>query len=317
MGSMSKTTFYALSCCFIMMLCLLLLTPSQAQYYVPPDSEGATEVTMYKADTVVIDSIITNDVVLMPHDLLELGKTTSVGIASHYSDYTKIYSLPLSYIFWSKLKLEVTIPYVYREIKNNWSSTTSKANGWGDIKAGVSYLHSFSQTFDSITSAAVTFPTGNAEKTDNAMLVPLGSGARSYSITQSFSYLPLEKLRLYGSALGVVYEDAEIDSNKVDRGTVYGALLGCEYTWDSIKGFIKINYININETTIQDSWGSSFGLNDALKTSDVIVGALFRIYSVIALNASVSIPVYTEYDKDLTDTPDRKWYANFSVTSFL
>ncbi len=315
---MAKTTYYALSCCFIMMLCLLLsTTPSQAQYYVPPDSEGATEVTMYKADTVVIDSIITNDVVLMPHDLQQLGKTTSVGIASHYSDYTKIYSIPLSYTLWSKLKFELSIPYVYREVKNNWSSTTFKASGWGDIKAGASYLHSFSDAFDSITSIAVTFPTGNEKEEDNGVLTPLGSGSRSYSISQSFSYVPVENLRLYGSALGIVYENAEIDSNKIDRGNVYGALAGFEYTWDSIKGFVKINYININETTIHDSWGSSFGLNDALKTSDVIVGTLFRIYSVVAVKASVSIPVYTQYNKDLPDTPDRKWYANFSVTSFL
>ncbi|MCX8123707.1 MAG: hypothetical protein N3F66_06035 [Spirochaetes bacterium] len=315
---MFKKIFYSLVFFSITIFCFLIPSTSlQAQYYVPPDSEGATDVTMYKADTVVIDSIITNDVVLMPHDLMELGKTASAGIASHYSDYTKIYSIPLSYILWSKLKFELSIPYVYREIKNSWTSTTSKADGLGDIKAGASYLHSFSDVFDSITSIAVTFPTGDAEKTDNAMLVPLGSGSRSYSITQSFSYLPLEKLRLYASALGIVYENTEINSNKVDRGNVYGILLGCEYTLDSIKGFIKINYININETTIKDSWGFSFGLNDSLKTSDVIVGALFRIYSVIALNASVSIPAYTKYDNDLTDTPDRKWYANFSVTSFL
>ncbi|MGQ9843070.1 MAG: hypothetical protein ACUVRK_05835 [Spirochaetota bacterium] len=32
------------------------------------DNQGASEATMYKADTVVIDSMITNDVVLMPHD---------------------------------------------------------------------------------------------------------------------------------------------------------------------------------------------------------------------------------------------------------
>lgn len=319
MKTMAKTTFYAILCCFIMMLSLLLsTTPSQAQYYVEPDSEGATEATVYKADTVVIDSIITNDVVLMPHDLLELGKTTSVGIASHYSDYTKIYSIPISYTLWSKLKLELSIPYVYREIKNNSSSTTSKASGWGDIKAGASYLHSFSDTFDSITSMAVTFPTGNAEKKDedNATLTPLGSGARSYSISQSFSYVPVENLRLYGSALGIVYENAEIQSNKIDRGNVYGALVGCEYTWDRVKSFVKINYIDIHETTIHTSSGS-FETNDSLKTSDVIVGALFRVYSVLALKASVSIPVYTEYDTDLLTTPNRNWYANFSVTSFF
>ncbi len=318
---MFKTKFCPLI--LFLVAAIIFLLPSKnllAQYYVLPENEGSTEATLYKADTVVIDSIITNDVVLMPHDLMELGKTTSVGIASHYSDYTKIYSIPLSYTLWSKLKFELSIPYVYREIKSNWSSSTSKASGWGDIKAGTSYMHSFSNTLDSITSIAVTFPTGNAKEKDedNGTLTPLGSGARSYSISQSFSYVPIEYLRLYGSVLGIVYENAEIDSNKIDRGNVYGALVGFEYTWDWIKGFVKMNYIDINETTIHYSGGSSSsGINDSLTTSDVIVGALFRIYSVVALKASVSIPVYTEYHKDLTDTPDRNWYANFSVTTFL
>lgn len=58
-------------------------------------------------------------------------------------------------------------------------------------------------------------------------------------------------------------------------------------------------------------------MNNSLKPSDIIVGALYRIYSVVALKASLSIPVYIKYDEDLTDTPDRKWYANFSVNSFF
>lgn len=322
---MIKPKLHFLLLLTIVISLLVPITFLHAQEYVMPENEGATEVTMYKADTVVIDSIISNDVVLIPHDLLELGKTTSVGIATHYSDYTKIYSLPVSYTLWSKLKLEVTIPYVYREIKNKWTGVTSKANGLGDIKTGAAYLYSFSKDFDSITSIAITFPTGDAEKkvvdeaSFSSTLIPLGNGSRSYSISQSFSYsLPDSPLRLYGSALGIMYENATINSNELDRGNVYGALAGFEYTWEFIKGFVKINYIDVKESKIQLSGTTSWmELNDSVKASDVIVGALYRVYSIIALKASVSIPVYTQYDKDLTDTPDRKLYVNFSVTSFL
>ncbi|MGB4268192.1 MAG: hypothetical protein WBK20_03315 [Spirochaetota bacterium] len=324
---MAKIKLYLLALLTVCISLLIPITFLHAQEYVmpEPENEGAAEVTMYKADTVVIDSIINNDVVLMPHDLQELGKTTSVGIATHYSDYTKIYSLPVSYTFWSKLKLEVTVPYVYREIKNTWSQTTSKANGLGDIKTGATYLYSFSKYLESITSIAVTFPTGDAEKrvvdesSFTSTLIPLGNGSRSYSISQSFSYtIPDSSLRLYGSVLGVVYENATINSSELDRGNVYGGLAGLEYSWESIKGFVKINYIDVKESKIQLSGTTSWSeINDSVKASDVIVGVLYRVYSIIALKASLSIPVYTQYDKDLTDTPDRKWYINFSITSFF
>jgi len=306
----------------IALICFLFSgTYLHAQYF-EADNEGASEVTMYKADTVVIDSMITNDVVLMPHDLMELGKTTSAGIATHYSDYTKIYSIPLSYTLWSKLKFECVIPYIDREIKNKWSNTTGKAHGIGDIKVGAAYLYPFTPSLDSITSIAVTFPTGDPKKEDEMLIIPLGNGSRSYSINQSFSYTISETpLRFYGSVLAVLYETASIETfsyDKIDRGNVYGALFGFEYTWDSIKGFVRINYIDIQESKLHDTWLLEWtGMNDSLKTSDIIVGALYQIYSVIALKASVSIPFYTKYDEDLTDTPDRKWYANFSVTSFF
>lgn len=286
------------------------------------DNEGASEVTLYKADTVVIDSMITNDVVLMPHDLIDLGKTTSAGIATHYSDYTKIYSIPLSYTLWSKLKFECVIPYIDREIKNKGDNTTGGAHGIGDIKVGAAYLHPFTPSLDSITSVAITFPTGNPKKEDEMLIIPLGNGSRSYSINQSFSYsVPQTPLRLYSSILAVLYETASIEMvlyDKIDRGNVYEALFGFEYAWDSIKGFIRINYIDVQESKSHVLWLTEWTeMNDSLKTSDIIVGALYRIYSVVALKASLSILVYTKYDEDLTDTPDRKWYANFSVTSFF
>lgn len=319
---MSKTNYTVPIFFIIALICFLLQAPYASAQYFEPDNEGATEVTLYKADTVVIDSMITNDVVLMPHDLAELGKTTSVGIATHYSDYTRIYSIPLSYTFWSKLKFECVVPYIQREITNKWTNTTGSAKGLGDIKLGTAYLYQFSPSLDSITSIAITFPTGDPKKEDEMLIIPLGNGSRSYSFNQSFSYTYSQTpLRFYGSILAVLYETAAIEtfsSDKIDRGNVYGALVGFEYTWDTLKGFIRINYIDIQESKQHDTWLSQWvGMNDSLKTSDVIIGALYRIYSVIALKASVSIPVYTKYDEDLTDTPGRKWYVNFSVTSFF
>ncbi|MGQ9843069.1 MAG: hypothetical protein ACUVRK_05830 [Spirochaetota bacterium] len=185
-----------------------------------------------------------------------MGKITSAGIATHYSDYTKIYSIPLSYTVWSKLKFECVIPYIVRKIKNKWSNTTGMAHGIKE--AGAAYLYSFAPSLDSITSVAITFPTGDPKKEDEMRIIHLGNRSRSYFINQSFSYTVHQTpLRFYGSILAVLYETASIEtvlSDKIDRGNVYGALFGFEYAWDSIKGFIRINYIDIQESKSHDLW---------------------------------------------------------------
>lgn len=50
-----------------------------AQYF-EANNESACEVTMYKANMVVIDSMITNNAVLMPLDLMGLGKQQVLGL---------------------------------------------------------------------------------------------------------------------------------------------------------------------------------------------------------------------------------------------
>lgn len=75
-------------------------------------------------------------------------------------------------------------------------------------------------------------------------------------------------------------------SNTTGRAHGNGALFGFEYAWNSIKGFIRINYIDIQESKRHDLWLTEWTeMNDSLKTSDIIVGALYRIYSVVALKS--------------------------------
>lgn len=294
------------------------------------DSEGGSETILYKSDTVVMENTVTEEGEVIEPPKPELINMAA-GLSAYYSNNVQIYYLPLSYVVTERIAVNASVPYISRDLEAG--GETYSASGLGDIKIGGAYFTLLGDELTGISPALenlrgvtylnITAPTGDAEAEDKGVAIPLGNGGFSVNVKQTLTK-KIEPVRVFGNIGLIYYLPAEYKpaggSVKIteEKGMVFSILVGCEYlVMENLYATGKINFVMIGEGRYKWS-GTWYDSNDAMQTSDLIVGGKYVIMpGVLSAYVAIVIPVYTGHDPDAADPRDRSFGANFGVTGLF
>ena len=299
--------------------------------------EGGTENVLYKNDTIMLENTVLDNAITpvepelakkeekeeteaVPRPGSVFGIGLDVGFAAFFSNYLKMYYIPISYMFLEKFTASVNIPYISRTIKN--LGTEYSASGIGDMRVGISYSWIIPMILAGITNFKVSLPTGDENASDSGFSVPLGTGGYSFSLMQAVSKM-IDPVRLFGN-IGIVYfleSSYKTGGIKIteEKGTVFSFMFGAEYWLIAQLAFLlKTNYVYITEGQFKYSGVGWSDLNDALQTSDLIGGLRYKILAdILYANLLFVLPIYTKHDSGAVNPQDRKWGINFALTGLL
>lgn len=300
---------------------------------------GGTDLILHESDTLTIENTVMLDADHIDHDYtlevagddgavsqkLALGYT---GGSAFYSKYLKIYAVPLGYNVTNRLKLLGSIPYVDRTF--HVSGKDYRNSGLGDISLGVSYVLYLSDRFVTSSTLNSALPTGDVKATSGDYNVPLGTGTYSFSFSQSFLLKIIKSVDLYANIGLRYFGDSKYDvanvTYQLDRGMSYFGLLGGTYRINDRWGIDgKVNYIRVEEGSEKIGDNDWTDRNDFIQASDAVLGVKYRVgaltkYRLLnnyAVKLISSIPIYTDYDKNVDNAENREWSVNLSITKFF
>ncbi|MCX7635329.1 MAG: hypothetical protein N2Z74_06240, partial [Syntrophales bacterium] len=139
-------------CIVLWSFLLFIATPVLAQPPHPPFYPSTPTEGTQKNDggttSQVVQAAVTNPTIIIPDTFTEpapltrpteepAAVTTGAGLTILWSSHVKSYVLPLSYKLNPDFKIEANIPYIYKELKGEYTGEELRANGLG----AVSYTH--------------------------------------------------------------------------------------------------------------------------------------------------------------------------------
>lgn len=295
--------------------------------YVPPSgnvsNEGTQEAIVNDFDSSYIENNVqpTNTEAIQPRAIVPIPPKASASVEYTYSENFKILNVPIGYKVTDWLFFKARIPYIQRTVKVGGKEYS--ASGIGDVYVGFDVVEVRKDTFATATTIATTLPTGDNEKTDDGVLVPLGKDSYNIHLGQHFSWM-VSGFNLSGFA-GIKYFFTDNEFNyqgqeyKEDVGTKYYLNFGVSR---GVKDYVnlgaKLTYFQNAESKLKVG-GNEFGMRDDLKVADLILYVTpSRIrYKNFGAQLSVIIPVYTDYNDEVQNEPDRKMSISVRVTKLF
>ena len=294
---------------------------------IPPSenvgNEGVQEATINDYDASYIEYGIqpTNTEAIQPKITVPFPPKALASLEYIYSPNFKVLNIPIGYRLKDWLIFKARIPYIQRTIKVG--NKEYSASGIGDVYVGFDIVEVRENKFATSTTIATSLPTGDNEKTDDGVLVPLGRGAYSLHLGQSFawvisgfSFSAFAGFKLFITDNEFSYQGQEY---KEDIGTRY-------YLNFAVSGSIRdyahfgtrFVYFQSTESKLKAN-GGEVGLKNDLKVADLVfylVPSKLK-YKNLGAQISVVVPVYTDYNDEVQDEPDRKMSVSVRITKLF
>jgi hypothetical protein len=292
-------------------------SPAESENY---SNEGTEEAAVYDYDASYYEYHVspTNELISRPKKFYGITPNAFLTIEYVYSPNYKVLNIPIGFQITDKLYLKIRVPYIDRRIKVN--GKWYKARGIGDTLVGFDYSEIRNDYFSTTTSIATTFPTGDNEKTDDGVLVPLGKDAFNIQLVQNFMFYKAGFL--FSGAVGIKH----YLTNNVFKyqGQKYEEEVGDKYFFHigAIRDFgkilrasAKLVYYQTEESKLKRTGAQKIDLNNDLKAADIVVNIipLKLNYKNITVRFTAILPVYT--DTDVSDSKDRKYSLALGLTS--
>ncbi len=287
------------------------------------NNEGVQEAIINDYDTSYIEYNVqpTNTEAVQPRAIVPLPPRASASLEYSYSDNFKVLNIPVGYKIKDWLFFKARIPYIQRTVKIGDKSYS--ASGIGDIYVGFDVIEKRKETFATATTIATSLPTGDNEKTDDGVLVPLGKDAYNMHVGQYFSWVAWDFS--FSAFVGLKYylTDNEFTYQGQEYKEEVGTKLYLNFGIDkNVKDYIrmgaKLTYFQNEESKMKVN-GFEAGMNDDLKVADLIlyvVPSKIR-YRNLGAQISVVVPVYTDYNDEVRDEPDRKMSVSVRITKLF
>lgn len=289
-----------------------------------------------------VQTIIDQATLMTPTLTNTPGKTTgkTTGLAINYSSHIKVIALPLSYTLNKKSEINVSLPYVSKNLVGRYSisDTELTRSGLGDVTVGVTHNTKRKKIF--ITSnAAIKLPTGDQKSfADNTEQLPLGSGSFDL-IFGSSATMKIEQvsglyltgslfLRLNGA--GKYTENATINFISDDyhfensAGNSLTISLGGVYKLPRPKwlAYANIKYLHLGNSyeklssDIITNPAYERDLADSLSAIDITIGGHYQYQGDITMRAGITLPLMTGYDDSVTSGASREVTFDFGADYF-
>ena len=314
-----------------------------AQEHPMHNGEGEwTESTEGAATAQSVTTIVSNPVVINPTfsaipaptpaaPYITAG-TIEASLQTLYSSSIQVYSIPLSYAFTENLKMELSVPYIRRQMKGEYTGADLAASGLGDITIGGKYRYGDINRYQWITSFYLKLPTGENELfEDQQEQLALGTGSYDFIINQSMSRL-LGNFLLMAN-IGYIFNttgdytatnNLGINVQYENRaGNVFHYMAGAEYYTPAPKllAYANLAGIIMGHSHIKETYEGFPFLNrdedkqDGLKTLDLIAGVKYMFSEKKGLRLGIIAPVWTAHDNDAVDAEGRDWLIDFGFSS--
>jgi hypothetical protein len=164
--------------------------------------------------------------------------TTEVEFQSIYSRHVQVYRVPLSYAFTNNFKIGLSVPYVHKTLKGEYTGEELSARGLGDISLGVKYRYVDQRAIQWMTSFYLKLPTGEDKQFENRQeQLSLGTGSYDFIVNQTVTGL-IGNFILVGS-VGYAFNTSSdyTETNNWGRlvkyennaGNTFNYLMGAEY----------------------------------------------------------------------------------------
>ncbi|RLD17587.1 MAG: hypothetical protein DRI36_03390 [Caldiserica bacterium] len=222
---------------------------------------------------------------------------SSAGIDVIISEKTKVMSIPLSYRFSKRVSVEIGIPYVRKKFER-WDGTEYINSGIGDISLLGRYELGEEERLKNIFSFIFKFPTGDEGK-------GIGTGSFDFGLF----LVGIKRVGVYRFFVNTGYRVNGVDKDdslETDYGDVFTFLIGGEYFFkEDLRPFVKFRFVN-NFESKRSSLGYTWGLWDDVKIGDIIVGLRLKLFNLIGFSLGIEIPVFTEYNENISSPEERK-----------
>ena len=294
---------------------------------IPPsenvENEGVQEATINDYDASYMEYGIqpTNAEAVQPKALVPFLPKALTSLEYTYSENFKVINIPIGYKLKDWLLFKARIPYVQRTIKVDGKSYS--ASGIGDVYVGFDIVEVREENFATNTTVATSLPTGDNEKTDNGVLVPLGKGAYNLHLGQSiawvvsnFSFSVFGGVKVFLTDNEFTYQGQKYEE---DIGTKYYLNFNINSSLRNLARLgAKLVYLQNAESRIRVN-NSEAGLRNDLKVADLILYAipLKLQHRGFGAHISVVIPVYTDYNDEVESKPDRKMTLSVRLTKLF
>ncbi len=323
----------------------LFLGISMAAAQEPPMHDGEGEWTKSTEGTATVQSvttIVSNPVVInpafsaipapTPAAPYIMAGTIEASLQTLYSSSIQVYSIPLSYAFTENLKMELSVPYMRKQMKGEYTGADLTASGFGDITVGGKYRYGDINRYQWITSFYLKLPTGENEQfEDQQEQLALGTGSYDFIINQSVSRL-LGNFILtanIGYTFNTTGDYTETNNWGVNvqyenrAGNVFNYLAGAEYYTPVRKllAYANLAGIIMGHSHIKETYKDFPFLNrdedkqDSLNTLDLIAGVKYMFSEKKGLRLGIIAPVWTAHDNDAVDAEGRDWLIDFGFSS--
>lgn len=276
-------------------------------YYEETSGSGSVENKTYANDSITQSQTSTADIAPVVPDTA--AGASGVGMSGVFSkNYTQI-DIPLSYALTDDIKIKLNVPYIDRS--QELFGTKYSASGLGDISVTGQYIYGQKEMLF-LSGLTIKLPTGDKDKTDNGVSMPLGSGSYDFVINQAVAKT-IDRFRLLGN---VSYRyNTEGEQNGVDyrAGDVFTWLAGVEHGYMAGKLW---GYAHASGLVAWESEYSGNGAGDDFKTLDITIGGKYMHTEKLGVQAGVRFPVWDHFGTSGSD-PSRNTAFVFSLAGLF
>ncbi|MBF0330039.1 MAG: hypothetical protein HQL10_12850 [Nitrospirae bacterium] len=241
-----------------------------------------------------------------------------IGANSYMNTKRKSFAVPINYSITGQTSVGVNLPYTRAtyQTPNSAPVTYRKSDGVGD--ASLNFKHTFGKEESVLVSTtfAVQAPTGDRNKS-------LGLGVWEPSLTtkiiKRFGLMRTTAMAGYAYRVG----RAKFDEKPLNLGTTRSVYIkyGGTFSWMIASDFNLIQEklwagLKLTGTVTQQTKANDEGLQDRLRTVDLVPELKYFVTPKLALYTGVDIPLSSEY-KLPYQTKKRGLTFNAGVTSLF
>lgn len=267
----------------------------------------------------------------------------SAGANLMYSSHLKAITLPLSYSFRENIDLNLSVPYLKKELSGRYDQTGEELSrsGLGDISLGTTHTQK-KDKFYIISNFTLKIPTGDQSSFSNGQeQLPLGTGSFDliFSSAATIKVEQISGLKLTGSVYlringsGNYTEETTFSSITDDfefknsAGNSLGISIGGIYKlpWNKWFAYSNFKYLHVgnseetvtnNDPSPLSSLSYELDLQDSLSAIDLTLGGQFLVQNDITFRAGIAIPISTSYDTTLSSVNGRDIIIDLGVDYF-
>jgi len=256
------------------------------------------------------------------------GRPIAAGVQAYYSNHYTNILIGAEYWPYDELRISLGVPLLMVSADPE-DGSEQRAFGLGDVSVGVAYRFSFSdwERFRAMIGAAVTIPSGDAERVEGGVWLPTGNGTYallaylvggyrfdSFSMHAMFAYRGSGEVKVEQPGGGDLRQSAGSSFHFALGGgsdqLLEDFVIGLRFT-----GFVALE----GETTVEyptaDGGSSSFRTdsNDALFALDGWLYARYGLSEQIDVVASIGAPLYDKFDADVKKVHYRDFFWHLGL----